>query len=103
MTAHDDIRGISEDELRERQQLWISVDAPWAHVADPAAFGATVDAMRRLAPTSVLSSHLPPILDAESIARAFDVAMSAPGTAPFVGPDQQALEAMLATFEPEPA
>jgi hypothetical protein len=100
VSARDDVRGIAEDELRERQQLWISVDAPWTHVADPVAFGATVDAMRSLAPTSVLSSHLPPLRDEDSIARAFDVAMAAPGTAPFVGPDQRALEAMLASFEP---
>ncbi len=101
VSARDDVRGVSEEELRERQRLWISVDAPWAQVADPVAFGATVDAMRRLAPTTVLSSHLPPLRDAASIARAFDVASSAPGTMPFVGPDQQALEALLATFEPD--
>jgi hypothetical protein len=36
---------VSEEELRERQRLWVSVDAPWAQVADPVAFGATVDAI----------------------------------------------------------
>jgi glyoxylase-like metal-dependent hydrolase (beta-lactamase superfamily II) len=102
ISAYDDVRAIERTELAERQRLWISVDAPWAHVADPAAFGASVQALRNLAPRTVLSSHLPPMRDPASIDRAFDIAMSAPGTDPFVGPDQQALEELLASFEPAP-
>lgn len=100
ISACDDVRAVDVDDLRGRQQLWISVDSPWAHVVEPTRFRATVEALRALAPTTVLSSHLPPLRDAEGIARALDVADDAPGTEPFVGPDQAALEAMLASFEP---
>lgn len=100
VSACEDLRGMDVDDLRERQRLWISVDSPWAQVVEPTRFRATVDAVRALSPTTVLSSHLPPLRDAEGIARALDVADDAPGTDPFVGPDQAALQAMLASFEP---
>lgn len=100
VTSYDDAGGLDVHELRERQLLWVSVDAPWAHVADPDRFRVGVDALRALRPTTVLSSHLPPLRDEEAIARAMDTAASAPGTDPFVGPDQEALEQLLASFEP---
>lgn len=86
------------DELRDRQLLWASVDSPWVHQVDPVQFRASVDAVRAMGAATVFSSHLPPASgEGEEL---FETALAAPGTAPFVGPDQQALEALLATFEP---
>ena len=50
--------------------------------------------------TWILSTHLPPA--AGHLAEFLDVLEEVPQTAPWVGPDQQALEAMLAQFEPTP-
>ncbi|MFE9395445.1 hypothetical protein [Streptomyces flavidovirens] len=48
----------------------------------------------------MLCTDLPP---AAGIApRMLDTLVEAPGSDPFVGPDQQALEHMLASFEPRP-
>ncbi len=52
-------------------------------------------------PDLILSSHLPAAPGALSAFTA--MLKAAPDCDPFVGPDQQALEAMLATFEPDTA
>jgi hypothetical protein len=76
------------------QLLWAGVDSPWVATADPARFAATYDALRAFAPELVLSTHLPPARN--YFPRLLDFLEQAPGTEPFVGPDQAALEAMLA-------
>jgi hypothetical protein len=49
-------------------------------------------------PTVILSTHLPPA--AGQTTEFLDMLAMAPGSDPFVGPDQRALEEMLASFEP---
>ncbi|MDP3892376.1 MBL fold metallo-hydrolase [Nocardioides sp.] len=86
------------DTLRDTQLLWASVDSPWVHHVDEAAYRATVDPLRALDPSAILSTHLPPAVGMNG--QLLDTAAAAPSVPPFVGPDQQALEALLATFEP---
>jgi hypothetical protein len=78
--------------------LWATIDSPWVHNVDPARFRATVDPLRALGASAVFSSHLPPVPQPDD--QLFETVLLAPQTAPFVGPDQVALEALLATFEP---
>ena len=49
-------------------------------------------------PAIILSTHLPPAIS--RLPEFLDMLAAAPHAEPFVGPDQQALEAMLAEFEP---
>ena len=59
-----------------------------------------MNAFRGLDPSAILSTHLPPAVGMnDAMFAALDEAPNAPE---FIGPDQQALEALLATFEPEP-
>ena len=96
-----DVREISPDDLRAAQLLWASVDSPWVETVDPERFRRTVDPVREFNPRSIFSTHLPPAHGMNTTLLDFlDVA---PGTSPFVGPDQAALEALLATFEPPTA
>jgi hypothetical protein len=46
----------------------------------------------------IYSTHLPPVQQPDD--RLFETVLLAPQTNPFVGPDQAALEALLATFQP---
>jgi hypothetical protein len=48
--------------------------------------------------SAVFSTHLPPVQQPDD--RLYETVLLAPETRPFVGPDQAALEALLATFEP---
>ena len=68
------------------------------HQVDPARFRATVDPIRALGASAVFSTHLPPVPQPDD--RLFETVLLAPETPPFVGPDQAALQALLATFEP---
>jgi flavorubredoxin len=86
---------LSEAELREGQVFWATVDAPWLHKVDRAAFGRELDAIRDMAPSMVLSSHLP-AASGGMLDQLLASLGAAPDAAPFVGPDQAALEGMLA-------
>jgi hypothetical protein len=80
--------------LRDGCIAWSTVDAPWLHIVDPKKFGQTLKAIEQLNPDSVLSCHLPPAKSMNSTLLSYlSDAQHAPR---FVGPDQQALEKMLA-------
>jgi hypothetical protein len=85
-------------DVRGGQLLWASVDSPWVHNVDRARFAASFEPVRDFRPSWIFSSHLPPAHDVSETLVA--TLLDAPDTPPFVGPDQAALEAMLATFEP---
>jgi glyoxylase-like metal-dependent hydrolase (beta-lactamase superfamily II) len=93
-----DVRDVPADELRSGQLLWATVDSPWIHVADRDAYMRTVEPLRQMEPETILSSHLPPVRERTS--DCFDMLALAPLADPYVGPDQKALEEMLAGFEP---
>lgn len=85
---------LSEDVLRNGQVLWTTVDSPWLHKIDRAAFAAELEGLRRMAPELILSAHLPP---ARSMAGwMLDSLAAAPDATAFVGPNQASLEVMLA-------
>jgi hypothetical protein len=89
---------LKPEELREAQLLWATVDSPWVHVVDPAKYRATIEPLREMNPEIVLSTHLPPAVRMTDLM--IDTITMAPDADPFVGPDQAALEQMLASFEP---
>jgi len=93
-----DAAAAGPDDLRAAQLLWATVDSPWVHYVDPERFAAAFTPLRDFDPTLILSTHLPPISDVTS--RTYDTLLEAPQASPFVGPDQAALEAMLAEFQP---
>jgi hypothetical protein len=93
-----DVRAVSDEERRAAQLLWAVIDSPWVRTVDKGKYGATVDAFRRLDPNTILSTHLPPAVGLNDAL--FSLLDEAPDAPEFVGPDQQALEALLATFEP---
>ncbi|MFB6517929.1 MBL fold metallo-hydrolase [Streptomyces sp. NPDC056401] len=100
LAAGGDAGAVGPEDLRAGQLFWASVDSPWASVADREKFLATVQPLKEMDPELVLSTHLPPAAGIGLIARMLDTVSLAPGLEPFVGPDQQALEQMLAGFEP---
>jgi Metallo-beta-lactamase superfamily len=97
LATSGDVRAVG-DAVRDLQLLWASVDSPWVHQVDPAKFRATVDPVRAMGASAVFSTHLPPATQLDD--RLYETVLLAPETPPFVGPDQAALQALLATFEP---
>jgi flavorubredoxin len=85
---------LSEDDLREGQVFWATVDSPWVHKADQNVLAKELNQIRSMEPKMILSSHLPAARGDMTERLLTNVAM-APGAQPFVGPDQAGLEAML--------
>ena len=94
----NDVRDVPPDDLRSAQLLWATVDSPWVHVTDRDAYMRTIEPVREMDPETILSTHLPPVLG--GTAGCLDMLAVAPLADPYVGPDQAALEEMLAGFEP---
>lgn len=86
---------LSEGDLRDGQVTWATLDSPWLHKVDAAAFTKELDGIRAMEPSMVLSSHLPAAAGAMTDQLLASLA-AAPTSHPFTGPDQQALEQMLA-------
>jgi flavorubredoxin len=85
---------IKPDELLQGQRLWTMMDSPWLHKVDKQKFGAQLKEIGALEPSWILSSHLPP---ASTLTQTFLQSLaSVPDSEPFVGPNQAALEAMMA-------
>ena len=93
-----DVREVPDDDLRAAQLLWATVDSPWVHDIDRRAYARSLGALGALQPSAVLSTHLPPVTD--GVARHLDTLALAPDAPAFVGPDQRALDEMLAGFAP---
>ena len=81
---------------------WATIDSPWVHDVDRDAFGHALDRLRAIEPTMVCSSHLPPAPGA-MLDDFVDSLALAPAADRFVGPDQAALESMLAGMVDVPA
>jgi flavorubredoxin len=86
---------LSEEALRQGQVFWATVDSPWLHHVDRAVFASELNRIRRLEPSMVLSSHLP-AAQGSSLERLLGALAAVPDAPAFVGPDQAALEQMLA-------
>jgi hypothetical protein len=90
----EDARDINSEALFMGQVTWTTVDSPWLHKVDEGKFAAELNTIRQLAPDMVMSSHLPP---AKSMTdQLLKSLAAAPQATPFMGPNQAALEAMLA-------
>jgi hypothetical protein len=86
---------LTEAELHEGQVLWATLDSPWLHSVDPGVFASRLDDIRRLDPSVILSSHLP-AASAHLTERLLATLAAVPGHPAFTGPDQAALERLLA-------
>jgi len=99
----DDVADVDPSDLHPAQRLWATVDSPWVSDVDRGRYAASVrelDAATAGLPL-VLSTHLPPARNRGD--QLLSVLADAPDLPPFVGPDQAALEAMLAGYAPTPA
>jgi hypothetical protein len=94
----EDISVLPADDLLAGQLLWATVDSPWVTSVDRTAFRASLQPLRELDPSVVLSSHLPPAHAATG--QLLNTLANAPDADAFVGPDQAALETLLAELEP---
>jgi glyoxylase-like metal-dependent hydrolase (beta-lactamase superfamily II) len=98
LAGGDDVRAVTDGDLRAAQLLWATVDSPWVATVDRGMFDRSLQPLRDMAPSAVFSTHLPPAVG--RLEEFLATLRLAPGATPFTGPDQHALEEMLAGFEP---
>jgi glyoxylase-like metal-dependent hydrolase (beta-lactamase superfamily II) len=96
--AARDVAEVPEQTLAQGQLAWATVDSPWVTMADPDRFARTLERVRRLYPTAILSSHLPPMH--RDLDRVLEALRCAPVAEPAPGTTQAELEALLAGFGP---
>ncbi|WP_238598647.1 hypothetical protein [Saccharothrix sp. ALI-22-I] len=100
LAVAENVGAVPSADLRSGQLLWATVDSPWVHSVDRNLFLDTVAPLHAMNPDLVFSSHLPAAVNrTEELLRTL---AEAPSANAFVGPDQAALEQMLASFEPSP-
>ena len=99
----DDVGDATLTDVNAGQRLWATVDSPWIGAVDRGKYTATVQEFRTSAAglRLVFSTHLPPARDRGE--QLLTLLTDAPDQPPFIGPDQAALEALLAGFAPSPA
>jgi flavorubredoxin len=90
----DNAAGMGAENLRKAMVFWATVDAPWLHTVDRILFARNLDQIRKLSPKLICSAHLP--IAQDMIEELLENLRAAPEAQPFVGPDQQAIEAMFA-------
>ena len=90
----EDARDIPQETLAEGQRLWATVDAPWLQDVDETSFARSLARIADLSPDLILSNHLPAACGITD--RLLQTMASATKANAFVGPDQHALESMLA-------
>jgi flavorubredoxin len=93
---------LDAEDLRTGQTFWATVDAPWLHAVDTGDLARALDGIRRLEPSMVLSSHLPPA-PGPMLGQLLDTLAEVKAAPPFVGPDQAALDQLLAQMAGAPA
>lgn len=98
LAASADVRELPTDQLRQAQLLWAAVDSPWVHNVTGPGYTSSIKTHEAFNADITLSTHLPPALGIGGQLSA--MLHAAPHAAPFIGPDQQALENMLAGFHP---
>ena len=85
---------LTDEQLREGQVFWATVDSPWLHKADEAVLARELDAIRAMKPKTVLSSHLP-AASGDMTDKLIASLAASPKAQPFAAPDQAALEQMM--------
>jgi flavorubredoxin len=85
---------VSEGDLAQGMISWASLDSPWVHMVAPSAFSQALDKIRQMAPKMILSGHLPPAQGKTE--QLLELLSRVPASAPFVAPNQTALEQILA-------
>lgn len=86
---------VAAGDLVDGMALWSTIDSPWVTHTDRAHFDGALQQLRDLEARRVLSSHLPPATGLSE--QLLDNLSRVPGSNPWVGPDQAALEQLLAS------
>lgn len=90
-----DAADLDTDTLQDGQVRWASIDSAWVHDVDRSVFARALETLQMIEPAMICSSHLPPA-PGNMIKLFADSLAMVPDADRFVGPDQAALDMILA-------
>lgn len=96
----EDAAQVPADALAGGMLGWAAMDSPWSHLVDRQRFGRVLDGVRRIQPTTILSSHLP-AASGTSLDRFLEVLASVPDAEPAAAPSSAEFAGMLAAMMAE--
>lgn len=79
---------VPPDALAGGMLGWATSDSPWAHIVDRQQYGAVLEAVRRLEPTRIFSSHLP-AANGSSLDQFLQLLETVPDAERFVPPNHE--------------
>jgi flavorubredoxin len=92
-----DAEEVREVDLSRGMIIWACAESPWVHMVDPSKFKQGLDRIRKISSKMILTAHLPPARN--KMEQFLKLLMAIPASEPFVGPNQTALEQMLAQMK----
>ncbi len=93
------VEELKDEELSQGMISWAGADNPWIYMNKPEALSQALDSIRKMDPKIILSSHLPPVQGKNK--QLLELLAKVPSSAPFVAPNQEALEQILAQMRGE--
>jgi len=97
----EDIASVVEGDVTAGMLMWGTADSPWVHSIDETKFSQSLEAFAAHGEMStLLSTHLPPIRS--NLDHHLKTLSMLPSATPFVGPDQAAIEALMAEMGEPP-
>ncbi|CAA0122778.1 Putative diflavin flavoprotein A 3 [Mycolicibacterium vanbaalenii] len=100
LVAGPDTDHIDPDVLRSAQVAWAGTDSPWVADVDGARLRTRIEAVRRLGPSVLLSSHLPPVR--RGIDHSLDSILAAGQAEPVPAPTHDQIASLLDEFDAHP-
>jgi len=91
-----DLAKLEEKEVQQGMSMWETFDCPWVHLVDREKFGKSLEAVRSMKPSMILSGHLPMARNKTDLL--LKVASGLPSLPPFVAPNQEAFSQMVSAI-----
>lgn len=98
LSAARDADEIDPATLRDAQVAWATTDSPWVTSVAAEPLERAVDSVRRLQPSALLSTHLPPVH--RRVEDSLGAILAARTAEPTPGPTQEQIEMLLTEFDP---
>ena len=92
---HEETEAIPDQQLRDGQTAWASIDAPWLGWADKTKFGHLLGDIERLDPSTIISGHLP-ATSGPMIRKVLGNLLGSMSAGRFPGPDRETIEGLFA-------
>lgn len=89
-----DIAAFQEKELEQGMTLWETFDSPWIHMVDEKEYGKSLEQIRTMNPSVILSGHLP--MARGKTDQLLKVLGGLPSAQPFIAPNQEAFAHIVA-------